>query len=76
MKYYLFRAAVILFPLLGLILVLLFVAALILKLFQRSKPSGNKVSILLSKELKEKYMAKYGVEEPTKVDNEKEEKVS
>jgi len=74
MKYYLYKAVEILLPLALLILALLLLAALIFKLFQRHRASGNKIPMLLSKELKEKYMAKYIGEEPTEVDNQKEEK--
>jgi hypothetical protein len=69
MKYYLYRAAEILPPLLLLILALLLLAALIFRLFQRREPSGDKIPMLLSKELKEKYMAKYIGKEPTEMDN-------
>jgi hypothetical protein len=61
--------AEILFPILLLILALLLLAGLIFILFQRHKPSGGKIPMLLSKELKEKYMAKYRGKEPTEVDN-------
>jgi hypothetical protein len=71
MEYYLYRATEILSPLLLLILALLLLAALIFKLFQRPKPSGDKIPMLLSKELKEKYMEKYTGKESTEIDDQK-----
>jgi len=71
MKYYLYKSAELLSPLLLLILALLLLAALIFKLFQRPKPSGDKIPMLLNKELKEKYMAKYTGKEPTQIDDQK-----
>jgi hypothetical protein len=74
MKYYLYKAAEILPARLLLILALLLLAALIIRLFQRPKPSGYKIPMLLSKELKEKYMAKYTGKKPTEMDDQEEEK--
>jgi hypothetical protein len=74
MKYYLYRAAELLPPIFLLILALLFLAALLFRLFQRPKPSGDKIPMLLSKELKQKYMAKYTGKESTEIKDQEEEK--
>ncbi len=74
MKYYLYGFVELLSPILLLILALLLLAALILRLFQRPQPSGNKIPMLLSKELKERYMAKHIGIGSTEIKDQKEEK--